>query len=87
MNARIRPTRGEGADRASVLAAPPTALMRWLDERLLPRITFRLRLLGMAFQRQERIPAMVLMALESCDYEVGELLDPDPQAADSHSVR
>jgi hypothetical protein len=41
----------------------------------------------MAFRRQGRIPAMVLMALESCDYEVGELLDPEPQAADSHSVR
>jgi hypothetical protein len=63
------------------------APMRWLDEQLLPSVSFRLRLLGMAFRRQERIPAMVLMALESHEYEVDELLNPGPQAAETRSVR
>jgi hypothetical protein len=61
--------------------------MHWLDDRVLPRISFRLRLLRMAFRPQERIPAMVLIALESSAYEVDELRDPDSEAAEFRTVR
>jgi hypothetical protein len=57
-----------------------------IDERL-DAIRFRLRLLRMAFRPADRIPALVVMALESPDHAVSELLDPDPQAAEFRSVR
>jgi hypothetical protein len=72
----------EAGDMTAVSPRP----VRWLDERL-DAIRFRLRLLRMAFRPVDRIPALLIMALESSDPEAGELLDPDPLAAEFRSVR
>lgn len=51
-------------------------VLRWLDERR-DNISFRLRLLRMALRRLDRLPAGVVMALESPDYDIGWLDEPE----------
>jgi hypothetical protein len=41
----------------------------------------------MAFRPVDRIPALVVMALEFPDHDADELLDPDPQATEFRSIR
>ena len=85
MNARIRTvwTIGVGnAARSSTRAA-----RRWLDERLVTVVSFRLRLLTMALRPVDRIPALVVMALESPDCEASVLLDPSRSSAEIGSVQ
>jgi hypothetical protein len=53
---------------------------RWLDERL-DNIGFRLRLLRMALSPLGRVPAAVVMALESPDYRADWLDGPDGKIA------
>ena len=60
----------------SGLSAQLTAAVRWLDERFLAGVGFRLRLITMALRPIDRIPALVIIALESPGYEDGALLDP-----------
>jgi hypothetical protein len=72
MNARIRTVRTIGVSNAARLEAA---------------VRFRLRLLKMALRPVGRIPALVVMALESPDYEASVLLDPDRSSAGIGSVQ
>jgi hypothetical protein len=87
MNARIRTVWTLGIGNAARSNAPPAAALRWLDERVVAAVSFRLRLLKMAFRPVDRIPALVVMALESPDREANTLLDPDQSSAGIGSVR
>jgi hypothetical protein len=57
-----------------------------IEERL-DAIRFRLRLLQMALRPVDRIPALVVMALESPGYEASALLDPDRSSAGIGAVQ
>ena len=52
------------------------AVVRWLDERILAGVSFRLRLVKMALRPIDRMPAQVVMALESQEHDASVLLDP-----------
>ncbi len=59
------------------------ATARWLDEQLFYvgySVGFRLRLLRMALRRRDRIPTLVMMALEAPEHDVRMLLDSDAWA-------
>jgi hypothetical protein len=86
MNARIRTVWTIGVSNAARASAPLAAL-RWLDGRPVAVVGFRLRLLKMALRPVDRIPALVVMALESPDCEANMLLDPDRSSAGIGSVR
>ncbi len=86
MSARIRAARRIGVGDMAGLDAQLMVAVRGLDERLLAVVSFRLRLLRMALQRLDRIPAPVVMALEAQDYEARVLFDPDTRAARIGSV-
>jgi hypothetical protein len=72
MNARIRTVWTIGVSNAA---------------RLVAVVRFRLRLLMMALRPVDRIPALVVMALESPDWEASVLLDPDRSSAGIGSVQ
>ncbi len=54
--------------------------VRWLDERLFGvvySVGLRLRLLRLVLRRRDRIPVLVMLALEAQDSDAVGLLDPD----------
>lgn len=86
MNARIRAARGNGAGDMTRLGAQATAAARWLDERPLAVVSFRVRLLRMALRRRDHLPELVVIALEAPGYETDVLLDPDVRVPGIGSV-
>lgn len=57
-------------------------ILRWLDERL-DSVSFRLRLLRMALRRLDNLPAGLVMALETPEYDIDWLNEPDRAMAAS----